>query len=109
MQFAFEGMYSLLSGISSLYQKKRLLRGEDQRIRRNSLRIRIGFASMLDQRVPENEVAARRSPEDSQRIRRGFAEDSHVFWRIRVRNPCLLCGFLKDSNETTIPFYNIKR
>ena len=81
MQFAFEGMYSLLSGISGLYQKKRLLRGEDQRIRRNSLRIRIGFASMLDQRVPENEVAARRSPEDSQRIRKGFAcflEDSHT-------------------------------
>ena len=20
-----------------------------------------------------------------------------------------LCGFLKDSNETTVPFYNIKR
>ena len=21
----------------------------------------------------------------------------------------VLCGFLKDSNETTVPFYNIKR
>ena len=93
MQFAFEGMYSLLSGISGLYQKKRLLRGEDQRIRRNSLRIRIGFASMLDQRVPENEVAARRSPEDSQRIRRGFAEDSHAFSRIAYETNVYYVGF----------------
>ena len=64
---------------------------------------------MLDQRVPENEVAVGRSPEDSQEDSQRIRKDSHVFWRIRVRNLCLLCGFLKDSNETTIPFYNIKR
>ena len=64
---------------------------------------------MLDQRVHENEVAVGRSPEDSQQDSQRIREDSHAFWRIRVRNPCLLCGFLKDSNETTIPFYNIKR
>ena len=64
---------------------------------------------MLDQRVQENEVAVGRSPEDSQEDSQRIREDSHVFWRIRVRNPCLFCGFLKDSNETTIPFYNIKR
>ena len=71
--------------------------------------IRSGFASVLYQRVPENEVALGRSPEDSQEDSQRIREDSHVFWRIRVRNPCLFCGFLKDSNETTIPFYNIKR
>ena len=64
---------------------------------------------MLDQRVPENEVAVVRSPEDSHEDSQRVREDSHAFWRIRVRNPCLFCGFLKDSNETTIPFYNIKR
>ena len=71
--------------------------------------MRSGFASMLDQRVPENEVAVGRSPEDSQEDSQRIREDSHVFWRIRVRNPCLLFRFLKDSNETTVPFYNIKR
>ena len=64
---------------------------------------------MLDQRVPENEVAVGRSPEDSQEDSQRIRKDSHVVWRIRVRNPCLFCGFLKGSNETTIPFYNIKR
>ena len=64
---------------------------------------------MLDQRVPENEVVVGRSPEDSREDSQRIREDSESFWRIHVRNPCLLCGFLKDSNETTIPFYNIKR
>ena len=63
---------------------------------------------MLDQRVPENQVVVGRSPEDSREDSQRIREDSESFWRIRVRNPCLLCGFLKDSNETTIPFYNIK-
>ena len=43
--------------------------------------------------------------EDSLRIPRGFAslmEDSRT-------KRIFLCGFLKDSNETTVPFYNIKR
>ena len=64
---------------------------------------------MLDQRVPENEVAVRRSQEDSQEDSQRIREDSHVFWRIRARNPCLFFGFLKDSNETTVSFYNIKK
>ena len=67
------------------------------------------FASMLDQRVPENEVAVGRSPEDSQEDSQRIREDSHALWRIQVRIQCLFCGFLKDSNETTIPFYDIKR
>ena len=92
MHIAFKGKYNLLLGISAC-TRKRIAAGEDQRIRRDSLRIRIGFASMLDQRVPENEVAARRSPEDSRRLRRGFAEDSHAFWRIRVRNHIYYMGF----------------
>ena len=64
---------------------------------------------MSDQRVPENEDAVGRNSEDSQEDSQRIREDSHVFWRIRVRNPCLFLGFLKDSNETTVPFYNIKR
>ena len=64
---------------------------------------------MLDQRVPENEVAVGRSPEDSQEDSQRIRKDSHVFRRVRVRSQCLFFGFLKDSNETTIPFYNIKR
>ena len=64
---------------------------------------------MLDQRVHEKEVAVGRSLEDSHEDSQRIREDSHAFWRIRVRNPCLFYGFLKDSNETTIPFYNIKR
>ena len=64
---------------------------------------------MLDQRVPENEVAVGRSPEDSQEDSQRIREDSHAFWRIRVRNQCLLCGCLKDPSETTVPFHNIKR
>ena len=72
MQFAFEGMYSLLSGISSLYQKKRLLRGEDQRIRRNSLRIRIGSHQCWTSAYQKTKLLRG----EVQRIRRGFAEDS---------------------------------
>ena len=68
------------------------------------MRINVGPA-----RKKKNEVAVVRSPKDSQEDSQRIRKDSHAFWRIRLRNPCSFCGFLKDSNETTSPFYNIKR
>ena len=64
-------------------------------------------------RAPPRACAPAHSPhagaKDSRRIRGGFTEDSHHFRRIRLGMTGVLCGFLKDSIETTIPLYNIKR
>ena len=56
----------------------------------------------MDQKTP---LLCEGLAEDSLRIPRGFAslmEDSRT-------KRIFLCGFLKESNETTVPFYNIKR
>ena len=72
MQFAFEAKYSLLSRISGLYQKTRLLWGEDQRTRRYSLRIRINVG-------PARTRKRSCCGEKSRGFAGGFAEDSRGF------------------------------